>query len=69
MLLYTIKLYQKLCKQIGNKKQKKMENGKLRPRWGSNPQSSDSKSDALSIGPRGHKKNVVVYLTHFYISC
>ena len=23
------------------------------PRWGSNPQSSDSKSDALSIGPRG----------------
>ena len=27
------------------------------PRWGSNPQSSDSKSDALSIGPRGRCKN------------
>ena len=25
----------------------------LRPRWGSNPQSSDSKSDALSVGPCG----------------
>ena len=24
-----------------------------RPRWDSNPQSSDSKSDAVSIGPRG----------------
>ena len=27
---------------------------KTRPRWDSNPQSSDSKSDALSIRPRGH---------------
>ena len=32
------------------------------PRWGSNPQSSDSKSDALSIGPRGRCKkwNIIV---------
>ena len=29
----------------------------LRPRWDSNPQSSDSKSDALSVGPRGHVSN------------
>lgn len=28
--------------------------GKNRPRRDSNPQSSDSKSDALSIRPRGH---------------
>ena len=27
-----------------------------RPRWDSNPQSSDSKSDAVSIGPRGRTR-------------
>ena len=33
--------------------QKRVKDTQNWPRWGSNPQSSDSKSDALSIGPRG----------------
>ena len=32
-----------------------MNESQNRPRWDSNPQSSDSKSDALSVGPRGHE--------------
>ena len=31
------------------------------PRWGSNPQSSDSKSDALSIGPRGRCSSLDIF--------
>ena len=31
------------------------------PRWGSNPQSSDSKSDALSIGPRGRCSSLNIF--------
>ena len=33
------------------------KNEKFWPRWDSNPQSSDSKSDAVSVGPRGHKSS------------
>ena len=43
---------------------------KKRPRWGSNPQSSDSKSDALSIGPRGHVNicDCFIYIIIYNIS-
>ena len=36
------------------------------PRWGSNPQSSDSKSDALSIGPRGRCMFVKIWCNYLW---
>ena len=37
----------------------KLKIAKSRPRWDSNSQSSDSKSDALTVGPRGHSTPIL----------
>ena len=42
---------------------------KQRPRRDSNPQSSDPKSDALSIRPRGHTLYVHIVLSSIHIVC
>ena len=40
---------------------------KIWPGWGSNPQCSDSMSDALSIGPRGRLNRIMFF--HIYEPC
>ncbi len=58
----------KLCIKEGGKKNKSMvgtEKKKKRPRRDSNPQSSDPKSDALSIRPRGRVRKGEVQ--HYYL--
>ena len=53
-VIHYTALYWTLAKAKDNRKKKK------RPRRDSNPQSSDPKSDALSIRPRGHTRKLLV---------
>ena len=47
-------LHQPCVEKYLKRAEKKRKKKKKNPRRGSNPQSPDEKSGALSIGPRGH---------------
>ena len=63
---YNKQLYTEL-EQKKKKKKKEKKRVDKRPRRDSNPQSSDPKSDALSIRPRGQMENELVNCR--YVGC